>query len=123
MRMAARIVLGGELFVVLFAGLVARSLAAVPGSTILVVCLAVVVLCLAAMATMKRGNLGFVLGSVVQLALLASTAWIHLMSLVGIIFTVLWVVALMQGRRADEMRALAADSAQRQREAGAGSAG
>jgi hypothetical protein len=112
-RTAARVVLSGELFVVLFAGLVARAQSDVSGYTVLWVCLAVVVLLIAAMATLKRGLLGYVLGSLVQVALLASTVWIHLMSVVGAVFTGLWLVALIQGKRADEMRAFAIESAER----------
>ena len=66
--MAARIVLVGELFVVLFAGLVARGLSDASGYTVLWVCLGVVALCVAAMATLNRGIVGFVLGSIVQVA-------------------------------------------------------
>jgi hypothetical protein len=111
MRMAARIVLVGELFVVLFAGLVAHGLSDASGWAILWVCLAVVALCVAAMATLKRGRVGFVLGSVVQVALLAATYWIHLMAVVGIVFAALWTVALVQGKRAEEIRAAAMRSA------------
>ena len=108
--MAARIVLVGELFVVLFAGLVARGLSDASGWAILVVCLVVIALCLAAMATLHRGSVGFVLGSIVQVLLLASTYWIHLMGVVGVVFTALWIVALVQGRRADELRAAAIEA-------------
>ena len=52
-------------------------------------------------------SVGFVLGSIVQVLLLASTYWIHLMAVVGVVFTALWVVALVQGKRADELRAAA----------------
>jgi hypothetical protein len=105
MRSAASIVLSGELFVVLFAGLVARSLSGVDGWTVLAVSLVVVALIVAAMATMRREPVGYVLGSVVQAALLASTFWVHLMVVVGLIFTALWVVALVQGRKVDQVRA------------------
>ncbi|MFL6100566.1 MAG: DUF4233 domain-containing protein [Actinomycetales bacterium] len=105
MRSAASIVLGGELFVVLFAALVARALSGVAGWTVLVVSLVVVALIVAAMATMRREPVGYVLGSLVQGALLASTYWIHLMVAVGLIFTALWVVALVQGRKVDQVRA------------------
>jgi hypothetical protein len=112
-RTAARIVLVGELFVVLFAGLVARGLSDASGWAVLWVCLAVVALCIAAMATLERGIVGFVLGSVVQVLLLASTFWIHLMAVVGAVFTALWVIALVQGKRAEEMRVFAMESAER----------
>jgi Protein of unknown function (DUF4233) len=112
-RTAARIVLVGELFVVLFAGLVARGLSDASGWAVLWVCLAVVALCIAAIATLERGIVGFVLGSVVQVLLLAATYWIHLMAVVGAVFAALWVVALVQGKRAEEMRAFAMDSAER----------
>jgi uncharacterized membrane protein AbrB (regulator of aidB expression) len=104
-KSAASIVLGGELFVVLFAALVARTLSDVSGRTVLIVSLVVVALIIAAMATMRRPPAGFVLGSVVQAALLASTIWIHLMAVVGLIFTGLWVVALVQGHKVDLIRA------------------
>lgn len=105
MRSAASIVLGGELFVVLFAALVARALSGVSGRAVLVVSLVVVALVIAAMATMRRPPTGYVLGSVVQVALLASTYWIHLMAVVGVIFTGLWVLALVQGHKVDLIRA------------------
>jgi uncharacterized protein DUF4233 len=105
MKSAASVVLSGELFVVLFAALVARALSGVDGSTILVVSLVVVGLIVAAMATMRRPPTGYVLGSVVQAALLGSTYWIHLMAVVGLIFSALWVVALVQGHKVDEIRA------------------
>jgi ABC-type enterobactin transport system permease subunit len=99
------VVLSGELFVVLFAALVARALSGVDGWTILVVSLVVVVLIVAAMATMRRPQTGYVLGSVVQAVLLGSTYWIPFMAVVGLIFTALWVVALVQGHAVDQIRA------------------
>jgi hypothetical protein len=104
-RSAASIVLGGELFVVLFAALVARGLSDASGRAVLVVSLVVFGLIVAAMATMRRPPVGFVLGSLVQVALLASTYWVHLMALVGLIFAGLWVLALVQGHRVDLIRA------------------
>jgi Protein of unknown function (DUF4233) len=114
--MAARIVLVGELFVVLFAGLVARAQTDVGGWTVLAVCLVVVALSVVAMGTLSRGSVGFVLGSLVQVGLLASTFWIHLMGVVGVVFATLWGIALVQGKRADEMRLFAIESAERMRE-------
>ena len=104
MRMAARVVLVGELFVVLFAALVARALAGVSGWAVLIVSLGVVVLCLLAAALM-RTRAGLVLGSVVQVALLASTYWIHLMGVVGAVFAALWVYALVKGHEVDQISA------------------
>ena len=104
-RTAASVVLGGELFVVLFAALVARALSDVDGWTVLGVSLVVVALIVAAMGTMRREPAGYVLGTVVQVALLAATYWVHLMLLVGLIFAALWVVALVQGRKVDQVRA------------------
>jgi hypothetical protein len=118
MRMAARIVLVGELFVVLFAGLVARGLSDASGYAVLWVCLGVVALCIAAMATLNRGILGFVLGSIVQVLLLVSTYWVSLMAVVGVVFATLWVVALVQGKRAEVMRAFAEEQAERMRQSG-----
>jgi hypothetical protein len=112
-RTAARIVLVAELFVVLFAGLVARGLSDASGWTVLWVCLAVVAVCIAAVATLECGIVGFVLGSIVQVLLLAATYWIHLMAVVGAVFAALWVIALVQGKRAEEMRVFATESAER----------
>jgi hypothetical protein len=105
MRSAASIVLSGELFVVLFAALVARALSGVDGRTVLGVSLVVTLLIVAAIATMRREPTGYVLGSMVQAVLLASTYWISLMAVVGLIFTALWVVALVQGHKVDQIRA------------------
>ncbi len=70
------------------------------------------------MATLNRGIVGFVLGSIVQVLLLASTYWIQLMAVVGVVFATLWVVALVQGKRAEVMRAFAAEQADRMRQSG-----
>jgi hypothetical protein len=105
MKSAASIVLSGELFVVLFAALVARAQSGLDGWTVLVVSLVLVVLIIAAMATMRRPPTGYVLGSLVQAALLGSAYWIHLMAVVGLIFTALWVVALVQGHKVEQIRA------------------
>jgi hypothetical protein len=105
MRMAASVVLGGELFVVLFAALVARALSDVDGWTVLAVSLVVVALIVVAMGIMRRAPVGYVLGSIVQAALLAATYWVHLMLAVGLIFTALWVVGLVQGHKLDRQRA------------------
>jgi hypothetical protein len=104
-RTAASVVLSGELFVVLFAALVARALSDVDGWTVLVVSLVVVALIVVAMGTMRREPVGYVLGTAVQVALLAATYWVHLMLVVGLIFAALWVVALVQGRKVDQVRA------------------
>src|SRR5262249_53499097 len=104
-RSAASVVLGGELFVVLFAALVARALSGVSGWTVLVVALVVIALIVVALGTLRREPVGYAAGSVVHAALLASTFWVHLMAVVGAIFTALWVVALVQGRRIDQLRA------------------
>ena len=112
MKSAASIVLGGELFVVLFAALVARGLSDVSGRTALVVGLALALLIVAAIATMRRPPIGYVLGSVVQVALLASAYWIHLMAVVGLIFAGLWVLALVQGHKVDQIRAAALEESE-----------
>jgi Protein of unknown function (DUF4233) len=104
-RTAASVVLSGELFVVLFAALVARALSDVDGRTVLAVSLVVVALIVVAMGMMRREPLGYVLGTAVQVALLAATFWVHLMLVVGLIFAALWVVALVQGRKVDQVRA------------------
>jgi hypothetical protein len=104
MQMAARIVLVGELFVVLFAALVARALSGVNGWIVLGVAVGTVVLSVAA-AGLIQHRIGLILGSAVQVLLLGSTIWVHLMGLVGLIFTGLWIYALVKGHEVDQIRA------------------
>ena len=103
-RLLAMLVLVGETFVVGFATLVAKDLAGVPSSQALAAGGVLALLCVVAAATL-RSRVGFALGWLVQALLLASAAFVPGMIFVGVMFTGLWIVALVQGGRADELTA------------------
>ena len=103
-RLLAMLVLVGETFVVGFATLVAKDLAGVPSSQALAAGGVLALLCVVAAATL-RSRVGFALGWLVQALLLASAAFVPGMVFVGVMFTGLWIVALVQGGRADELTA------------------
>jgi Protein of unknown function (DUF4233) len=103
-RSFAALVLSGEILVVGFAALVAKDLSGAAGRTVLLVAAAVAALCVVAAATL-RSRVGFVLGWVVQLLLVASAVWVPLMAFVGLLFAALWLAALVLGGRADEVSA------------------
>ncbi len=93
-----------EAFVVGFAALVAYGLrAAAPGPLWTMAGALVVSLVLAA-GTMGRPG-GAVVGSVLQVAVLAGGLLVPMMWFVGGVFVVLWVVALRLGGRIDAERA------------------
>ena len=94
-----------EAFVVLFAGLVARGLGpSSGGGRALLVCGVLAVACLL-VAGMLRTPAGYVLGSVLQVAVLATGFWVPTMFFLGAVFAVLWVVALRVGARIERERA------------------
>lgn len=108
-RMTARfcaIVLGGQAPVVLFGALGARAVAGVSdperASIYLWVGLLLTVACVGA-AALVRMRLGILLGWLVQLATLACAVWVPAMGLVALIFGGLWIAALVQGRKMDDL--------------------
>ena len=101
-RLFAMLVLVGESLVAGFATLVAKDLADVPRGQALVAGLALALLCLLA-AGLLRSQVGYLLGWVVQVLLLLSALWVPLMLFLGLCFAALWVVALVQGSRADAL--------------------
>jgi hypothetical protein len=103
-RAFAGMVLGGEVLVVGFAALVAKDLADVPGRWVLVAAVGLAVLCVVA-AGLLRSRAGYLLGWLVQLLLVATAFWVPLMGVVSALFVVLWVLALVQGGRADVLTA------------------
>ena len=112
-RTLAASVLGLESFVVLFAGLVARGLggagggaagSAGTGGAALGVCAGLALACLVA-AGMLRSRAGYVLGSLLQGAVLATGFWVTSMFFLGAVFGALWVVALRVGARIERERA------------------
>lgn len=104
LRMFARSVLLGEAFVVLFATLAAYGLDLAAPAVVWAVGGVVLFWCVLAVALL-RGRAGYVLGSVVQVVLLASGFAIPMMFALGALFGVLWLVGLRSGRRIDVERA------------------
>lgn len=73
--------------------------------------------CLVA-AGLLRSRAGYVLGSVLQVAVIATGYWIHAMYIVGVVFAVLWFAALRVGTRVERDRARIATELDRRRQAG-----
>ena len=65
-----------------------------------------VLLCVAAIAVITK-PLGVLLGSLVQVGVLASGAAVPVMPVLGLIFGTLWVLAVVLGRRVDAAKAAA----------------
>ncbi|MCL3860256.1 DUF4233 domain-containing protein [Actinotalea sp. K2] len=99
-----------EAFVVFFAALVAFGLRLAPTGVVWAVGGALA-LSLVLVAGMLRWPAGYVAGSVLQVAVLATGLAVPMMFVVGGIFVAMWVVALRLGGRIDRER--------REREAGA----
>ena len=103
-RSFAALVLVGEVLVIGFAALVAKDLSDVPGRTVGLAAAGLALLCVVA-AGLLRSRVGYLLGWLAQLLLVASAFWVPLMWVVSAVFLVLWVLALVQGGRADDLTA------------------
>lgn len=114
-RSLAASVLVFESLVVLFAGLAARGLAArADGVAVassadhrLAVCAGLAVACLL-VAGLLRVRAGYLLGSLLQVAVVATGFWVTEMFVLGAVFAALWVAALRLGGRIERERAAAA---------------
>ena len=113
-RSLAASVLVFESLVVLFAGLAVRGLAArsdgagattSDGTTELVVCAALAVACLV-VAGLLRSRAGYVLGSLLQVAVVATGVWVPARVFLGAVFAALWVTGLRLGARIRRDRAV-----------------
>ena len=96
-------VLVGEVFIVLFASLVAFGLRLAEPGVVWAVgggAMAACVVC----AGLPRHKFGYVLGSVIQALLLLSGFVLPMMFIVGAIFAIIWAVALRVGGRIDVER-------------------
>lgn len=107
-RLFASTLLALEAFVVFFAGLAAYGLRAASPGVILAVGAVGALVCLVA-AGLLRSPVGYVLGSIAQVGLVAAgvvvaEVRIHLLP-VAVVFAVLWVIALQLGARIDAERA------------------
>jgi hypothetical protein len=104
-RRLAGVVIGTQGLAVFFGALVARALAAAGGSntsgSFLLIGSLLAVLCILD-AALLRQPWGITVGWVLQIATLACAFIVPLMLLVGLLFGVLWLTALVQGRNMDE---------------------
>jgi hypothetical protein len=103
-RLFAMLVLLGEALVVGFATLVAKDLADVSRGTALLAGGLLALLCVVT-AGLLRSRVGYSVGWAVQVLLLASAIWVPVMLFLGLVFGALWVMALVQGQKADDLTA------------------
>jgi Protein of unknown function (DUF4233) len=97
-------VLGLEVFVVWFALLAAAPLSDLPAGLLLAVGVALAAACVVT-ASLLRYRWAFVVGSVLQVALVLTGFVVPAMFFLGAVFLVLWVVAWRVGGRLDEEKA------------------
>ncbi len=109
-RQFAATILVLEAFVVLFAGLVAFGLREVDPAVVGLGGGALTLSLVLAAGVLRRPG-GYVVGSILQVPLMATAFVVPMMLVVGLIFVALWVVALRLGGRIDRERAerIAAD--------------
>lgn len=101
-KMFAQTILSLEIVVVFFAGMTAWSLKLAEPGTVWALTGGLIGVAVLAMAF--PGRVGYSLGSVLQLAVLASGFLIPTMWVLGGIFALLWITALVLGRRIDTER-------------------
>ncbi len=89
-----------EALVVFFAGLVAKNLPDLSTGTALWVSGLLALACLVTAGLLRR-PFGYVLGSILQVGVLALGFWVPDMFGVGAVFVLLWVLALVLGRRVE----------------------
>lgn len=103
-RMFAAATLTFEIFVVFFGALVAFGLGLASVPQIAVGAGAVVLLAIVA-AALLRSRVGYLLGYVVQLCLIAAGFVVPMMFLVGVLFAAAWVFGVVSGARVDREKA------------------
>lgn len=102
-RLFATTILGLEAVIIVLAGLVLVRLEPHNEAAIWVVTAVVLVLALAAIGTLRSG-VGIGIGSVLQIALVLSGIWIPMMWILGGVFLILWVMAVVLGTKIDRER-------------------
>lgn len=110
-RMFAAATLTFEIFVVFFGALVAFGLKLAPVGTIAIGTGAVMLAAIVA-AALLRSPVGYALGHLVQLALIAAGFVVPMMFLVGVVFAAAWLFGLYSGARVDREKAAYARAAQ-----------
>ena len=103
LRVMAASTLVLEALVVALAGLVARDVSHVAAATALTVHGVLAVVCVL-VAGLLRNRVGYVVGSVLQVAVVATGLWVPVMLAIGWIFALLWIAALVVGRRVERER-------------------
>jgi uncharacterized membrane protein YeiB len=93
-----------EAFVVLFAGLVAKDLSGVSPGTALAVCGGLALACLV-VTGLLRTRIGYVVGWILQVGVLATGLLVPVMYAIGAVFALLWAVSLYQGARIEREQA------------------
>lgn len=94
-----------EVFVVLFATLVAFGLDRERAGTIWAVGGAGMLACIVAAGALRVPRVGVILGSLVQVLLILAGLAIPMMWFIGGVFAVTWIIALWLGARIDRERA------------------
>ncbi|MEV8372900.1 DUF4233 domain-containing protein [Kribbella sp. NPDC056861] len=107
--MLAGIVLGFEFLILALVTPVMISVADVKPSTALPLCLGLAVLALVA-AGLLRNQLGYILGSVIQVAAVGLGFVVPVMFVLGLAFAAFWVASIVLGRRIDEAKAAQAQA-------------
>ena len=87
-----------EALVVFFAGLVAMQLSSLSRGVALGLACGLALACLLT-AGLLRHPAGYVVGSVLQVAVVGAGFWVPAMFFLGAVFAVLWFVSLRVGRR------------------------
>jgi hypothetical protein len=103
MRSLASIVLGFESLVLALVTPVMISIANVRPAVALPVCLGLAVLALLATGLL-RNQVGYVLGSVVQVGAVGLGFVVPVMFVLGLAFAAFWVMAIVLGRRIEEAK-------------------
>lgn len=103
MRSLASIVLGFEALVLALVTPVMISVADVPASTALPVCLGLAGLSIVATGLL-RSQIGYVLGWVVQVGAVGLGFVVPVMFVLGLAFAGFWVLAIVLGRRIEEAK-------------------
>lgn len=93
-----------EVFVVLFGALVAFGLRLVPTGPLVAGSLGLAALMVVATALLRRGSVGWVLGSVAQVLLLATALVLPAMVVPALVFGALWIASFVVGGRIDVER-------------------
>ncbi|NHN55899.1 DUF4233 domain-containing protein [Calidifontibacter sp. DB0510] len=105
-RRLAAVVIGSQSLAIFFGTLVAEALARARGESAhtayLIIGLVIAGLCIVAAGCLRR-PWGVTLGWALQVVTIASAVIVPMMLIVGVVFAALWVTALVQGRRMDEL--------------------